>query len=93
MFQSKLIKIISMIVVFAFFVTPLFVFAQSTASSATDLQSSIDQKNAQIQALQQQISQYQDQIGQIEGQANTLQGALDIVGKNQKTLQSRRCGL
>ncbi len=71
-----------LLIVFQFI--PAVVFAQT----ATDLQKSIEAKNAQIQALEREVAQYQNQVYQIQTQANSLQGALNEIGRDQKQLQT-----
>jgi murein DD-endopeptidase MepM/ murein hydrolase activator NlpD len=63
--------------------SPLFAFAQSTS----DIQKSIDLKNAEIQALQNEINQYQAQVDAVAAEANTLQSTLNGISQNQKKLQ------
>lgn len=59
-------------------------FPVVSADSASDLQASIDAKNAQIGQLQKEIDQYNAQVTAIGKQANTLQNnikALDLTSK------------
>ena len=71
--------------ILALVASPFFAFAQTT--SASDLQSSINAKNAEIQALQNQINQYQNQIEQTASQAQSLQGTLKVINQSQKNLK------
>lgn len=75
---------IKILTIVAIICNPFFV----AASNATDLQSSIDAKNAEIQALQQQVTAYQSQVDSIDGQAQTLQSALNSISKSQKSLKT-----
>lgn len=77
-------KYLTLLLAISFVFNPLSAFA---VDSSSDLQKSIDAKTAEIQALQQQVAQYQDQVSQIQTQANTLQGTLNVIGKNQQSLQ------
>ncbi|MDB4984028.1 MAG: peptidase M23b [Patescibacteria group bacterium] len=70
----------------AIFGNPFSVLAATT--SATDLQRSIDAKNAEIQALSAQVNAYQAQVDSIDGQAQTLQSTLNGIAKNQQKLKT-----
>lgn len=63
---------------------PFVVFS----ANPIDIQKDIDAKNAEIQALEAEVSRYQNQVMQVQAQANTLQGTLNVIGKNQKNLQT-----
>lgn len=73
---------------------PFFIFITAfgpgfaLAQSSSDIQKSIDAKNAEIQALQNEINQYQAQVDAVAAEANTLQSTLTIIGKSQKKLQT-----
>lgn len=64
--------------------SPFFVFAQSSST----LEKNIEEKTAEIKALQEEIAKYQNQVNQINTEAKTLQGALQIISKDQKVLQT-----
>lgn len=57
-------------------------------AAALDLQQSIDAKTAEIKALEAEVTQYQNQVNYVQEQATTLQGTLNVIGKNQKKLQT-----
>lgn len=82
--QKNLRFFVYSVSIVAISILPLFSYAQTVGPT---LQQSIDQKNAEIQALQQQINQYQDQVDQFSTQAQTLQGALNGINQNQSQLK------
>ncbi len=58
------------------------------AQSLTDLQSKIDQRNADIQALEKEIAGYQKQISDLGTEANTLAATIKSLDLTQKKLQA-----
>jgi murein DD-endopeptidase MepM/ murein hydrolase activator NlpD len=60
--------------------------AQTVQTLASTLQSKIDQRNQDIQALQKEIDQYQKQIDSLNGQASTLASTIASLNATQKKL-------
>ncbi len=78
--------------IFIFFISPYFycllpnTYSLAHADSTSDLQSSIDAKNAQIEQLQKEINQYNTQVNAMGVQANTLQNTLKTLDLTAKEL-------
>lgn len=81
---SQIVTKIIPVLLIGIFMVPSIAFAQEV----TDIQKSIDAKNAQIEALEREVAQYLNQVNQIKGEAQNLQGALNTIGKNQTALQT-----
>jgi murein DD-endopeptidase MepM/ murein hydrolase activator NlpD len=64
---------------------PMLLSAQSSDTSATDIQKQIDENNAQIDQLNREIQSYQTQLNATTEQKNTLINAI-----NQLTLQNKQ---
>jgi len=71
-------------VVFISFISLLFI--PGSYAQTTDLQSKIDQRTADIQALQKEIQGYQKQLDTIGGQANSLASTIKSLDLTQKKL-------
>ncbi len=56
------------------------------AQTADDLQSKIDSRNSDIQALEKEIAGYQSQIDSLNGQASSLSGTIASLNLTQKKL-------
>ncbi len=59
--------------------TPLLLRAQTATTSASDIQSQIDQQNSQISQLNSEIAQYQDKLNATDKQKKTLQTTLNQI--------------
>src|SRR5438105_4640076 len=70
------------------FLFSIFYFSIVSAQSASDLQSNIDAKSAQIESLQKEIDQYNAQVTAIGAQAKTLQNNLKTLDLTAKKLSA-----
>ncbi len=76
-------KLYSFVIIGVIVLTPFFV---SYASVTSDLQSKIDQKNADIDKLEQEIAQYQTQLNSLGAQKSSLNGSIAELDINRKKL-------
>lgn len=60
--------------------------ASVSAQTAADLQTKIDQRNQEIQALEKEIAEFQKQINTLSGQASTLSATIKSLELTQKKL-------
>ncbi|MBU6426858.1 peptidoglycan DD-metalloendopeptidase family protein [Patescibacteria group bacterium] len=80
----RIIRIFVYIILPISFLSSRFAYAQTT----NDLQSKINQRNTDIQALEKEIAGYQRQIDDLSGQADTLAAAVKSLDLTQKKLQA-----
>ena len=77
-----------------FFLTPLYLLAQSTSdtapasTAADDLRAKIDAKNRDIAQLERDIKTYQIEMQKANTQGKTLQSALSVLELTRKKLSS-----
>lgn len=74
--------------VMLFLALSIFLVTATNAQTITELQSKIDQRNADIKALEKEIAEYQNQINDLADQANTLSATIKSLDLTQKKLQA-----
>lgn len=89
MSRTTNITIVSALVL-ALFLIPnsLFLTFPVSAQTASDLQSKIDQRAADIKSLEKEIAGYQKQIEDLGGQASTLSATIKSLELTQKKLEA-----
>lgn len=87
MFQKIKLTAI-MIAAFLAISAPIRSLALTTTATTDDIQSKIDQRNADIQALQKEIQGYQTQLNALSGQESTLKDTVTSLNLTQKKLQA-----